>query len=141
MPNFLSNIKQMISSGLNTIENEESPPPIPPTAESVRDGFEHKDANVLALFLAASGIVITGIIIQLVLGLSFSSYKHRRIGVDQSEQTPPADFLEGSDPEKKLADYRSQMQHTLNTYGWVDREKKIVRIPIEKAMERLSHAK
>jgi hypothetical protein len=141
MPNFISNVKKLLSSGLNAIAHEDNPQPSPPGAESIKAGHELKDANVLGLSLAALGIIITGVVIQLILGLSFSSLKHQRMNLAQSHQTPPADFLEGADPDQHLADYRAQMKHILSTYAWVDREKKIVRIPIEKAMERLAHEK
>ncbi|MHC4931794.1 MAG: hypothetical protein ACYTGV_06350 [Planctomycetota bacterium] len=40
-------------------------------------------------------------------------------------------------PEEILAGMRAEETEKLTTYGWVDREKGIVRIPIEEAMRKL----
>jgi hypothetical protein len=36
-----------------------------------------------------------------------------------------------------LASLRAEEQKTLTTYGWVDQSKGIVRIPLDRAMEKL----
>ena len=38
-------------------------------------------------------------------------------------------------PEAILEDVRTRDRETLNSYGWVDREKGVVRIPADRAME------
>jgi hypothetical protein len=38
-------------------------------------------------------------------------------------------------PEEMLAEVRARDRETLNSYGWVDREKGVVRIPVDEAME------
>lgn len=38
-------------------------------------------------------------------------------------------------PALDLERFRAQEEETLSTYGWVDRQKGVVRIPIERAME------
>jgi hypothetical protein len=38
-------------------------------------------------------------------------------------------------PALDLERFRAKEEETLGTYGWVDREKGVVRIPIERAME------
>ena len=37
--------------------------------------------------------------------------------------------------QKELATYRQTMRDRLNSYGWIDREKGIARVPIEEGME------
>ncbi|MHC4339244.1 MAG: hypothetical protein ACYSX0_03380 [Planctomycetota bacterium] len=44
---------------------------------------------------------------------------------------------EAKPPEEILAEMRTEETEKLTTYGWVDREKGIVRIPIEEAMQKL----
>lgn len=46
---------------------------------------------------------------------------------------PPPPRLQPS-PLADLASFREQEDVILNGYGWVDKEKKIVRVPIEEAM-------
>lgn len=41
-------------------------------------------------------------------------------------------------PQVDLARYRAQKQHQLTTAGWVDRERGIVHIPIDAAMDLLA---
>jgi hypothetical protein len=137
MRNLFSELKSTLLSAFKIISEEENPPVKPPSSESLKEGFEVKDVRVSVLLLATSLLVMTGVAIQVLIGLSFTAFKHQRMNVNPSEETPPADFLEGSSPDKKLTDYRSQMFYQLNTYGWVDREKQIVRIPIEEAMKKM----
>ena len=47
---------------------------------------------------------------------------------------PPAPRLQ-SDPEEELRQMRREMATRLNSYGWVDENRGIVRIPIDRAME------
>lgn len=40
-------------------------------------------------------------------------------------------------PEQRLAELRADEEQALTRYGWIDREQGIVRIPIDRAMEKL----
>lgn len=40
-------------------------------------------------------------------------------------------------PNPKLRDLRARESEILNSYGWVDQQQGVVRIPIERAMERM----
>jgi hypothetical protein len=48
-------------------------------------------------------------------------------------QTPQGPRLVSSEP-KALAEFRAQEDALLDTYGWVEKDKGIVRIPVEEAM-------
>jgi hypothetical protein len=50
------------------------------------------------------------------------------------QQFPPPPRIEVQ-PAKELRDLRSYEEHILSTYGWVDKNAGIVRIPISRAME------
>ena len=39
------------------------------------------------------------------------------------------------DPQQDLEQLRRKQQELLNSYGWVDRDAGVVRIPIERAMD------
>jgi hypothetical protein len=41
-------------------------------------------------------------------------------------------------PGEQLAGYRAASEQRLNSYGWVDRQTGVVRIPIGQAMDRLA---
>ena len=49
---------------------------------------------------------------------------------------PPAPHLQPS-PAVDLQAFREQEDRILGTYGWVDKERQVVRIPIEEAMRLL----
>src|SRR4029079_2607934 len=60
-----------------------------------------------------------------------------RLGRVPAERQPPAPRLQ-VDPKLDLDRLRAEEYARLTTYGWVDRERRIVRIPIERAMELLA---
>ena len=53
---------------------------------------------------------------------------------DVGRSAPPAPVLQ-TNPRADLLALRAQERSILDTYAWVDKERGIVRIPIEKAME------
>jgi hypothetical protein len=60
-----------------------------------------------------------------------------RLGRVPAERQPPAPRLQ-VDPKLDLDRLRAEEYARLTTYGWADRERRIVRIPIERAMELLA---
>jgi hypothetical protein len=138
MPNLLLRIKTTVSSGLRAIANEDRPLASPPSAESIEEGYEQKDANPFGILLAVIFVVVIGILIQALLSFGFFTFRHQRMNIQSPQKNPPADFQEGLAPTQKLNDYRTQMVHELNSYGWVDHDKQIVHIPVETAMKKLA---
>jgi hypothetical protein len=138
MSNLLTKIKSTLSSGLQAIQNEDRPQASPPSPESVKSRYEHKDANTFGIFLAAISVMVIGILIQGLLSFGFFQYRNHKMNTQVSQKTPPPDFLEGSAPTQKLSAYRTRMIHELNSYGWIDRDHQIVHIPIETAMKKLA---
>lgn len=57
------------------------------------------------------------------------------LGVKLSLKAPPVDADQGDKITKALADLRISEDKTLNTAGWVDQQRGIVRIPIEAAIQ------
>lgn len=49
---------------------------------------------------------------------------------------PPAPRIQ-PDPGTDMQSYRQAQENLLNTYGWIDRQNGIVRMPIDRAMELL----
>ena len=54
--------------------------------------------------------------------------------MQQMQYTPPAPLLQ-TDPLEDIAKLRALEEEALTTYGWVDRERGIARIPISRALE------
>ncbi len=57
------------------------------------------------------------------------------VGVKLSLKAPPVDADQGDKVTKALADLRASEDKALNTAGWVDQQRGIVRIPIETAIQ------
>jgi hypothetical protein len=55
------------------------------------------------------------------------------LAVSQGERTPPEPRLQTA-PREDLRELRASEDELLSTYGWVDRNAGIVRIPINEAM-------
>jgi hypothetical protein len=53
-----------------------------------------------------------------------------------SEPVPPPPRIQ-ADPAADMQSYLQSQQNLLNTYGWIDRQSGVVRMPIDRAMELL----
>jgi hypothetical protein len=49
-------------------------------------------------------------------------------------EVPPEPRLQAA-PSADLAEFRAREEERLSTYGWIDRQAGVVRLPIERAME------
>lgn len=106
---------------------------------------EHSDVRAAAILKFGVYLLLTTIA---VLFLMFKLYQGFA-GHEASLQPPPP--IMRTDPERKpplprlqekpaldITDLRKSEQAMLGGYGWVDREKGVVRIPIEEAMSLLA---
>jgi hypothetical protein len=117
----------------------QSTPAAPPTAPS--PGYETRDTNVAA-------VVAVGVsLLALVMGALFLIYfLVISLTAPDGETSAPGDvrapamFADVLPSNQELL--RKQQERVerkeLSTYGWVDRETKIVRIPIQRAIEIVS---
>lgn len=104
-------------------------------------GYEPRDVNVRAVVWFAVGLVVSAIVIHLALaGLWFLFAKQHpspdppsRI-VLQPRVLAPAPRLQAN-PIPEMKQFRMTEQDKLNSYGWVDKQHGIARIPIERAMD------
>ena len=127
-----------------------------------RDSFEQEDLSPLGVFYFMAGLAIVGVLIYfIVAGMyrfldALDRKQHTppnpmavQTGVDSRvtmpfpealskiDQTFPKPVLEHSEMQQFDAVVEKQDQ-TLASYDWVDKDKGVVRIPIEKAMELLA---
>jgi hypothetical protein len=110
-------------------------------------GHEQTDVPVRWVWLTAGGMVIGSILISLIVVLMFDVLARRHSAADQSATAQGvAPSISGSlrkfpeprlqvAPEVDLAALRAREEAELNSYGWIDKQAGIVRIPIERAME------
>lgn len=118
----------------------------PPDASA---GHERTDAPIGPLLAAAGVLVAIAVAVHLILWgvmVVFEKSSERTdpaISPVASAQVPPAPMLQPTmkyhptSSSQDMRTLREQNEKVLGSYGWVDREKGIVRIPIEVAMEKL----
>ena len=78
------------------------------------------------LFLAAMPFIL------------MAGYSHTLADVDRRLAVePPAPVLQ-VDPQRDLAEFRAKEEARLQSYGWIDRGKGIVHIPVRQAMQEIA---
>jgi hypothetical protein len=106
-----------------------------------RVGHETRDINVRVVMWFAIGLIVAAVIIHFALGAIFAFFSKThpspeapsRIMV-QPRIVAPEPRLQ-TNPSVDLAQFREAEENKLNSYGWVDKQRGIVRIPIERAMD------
>jgi hypothetical protein len=136
---ILANVGSMFRSAAAIIARDEIPIRESVSPESKEKGYELRDAHVLALVVLALSMGGGVILLQGVLWMTFEHLKAGKAGDSHSHEVFPDAFLKASRPEQELATYRLKMEKNSSSYGWVDRKNGLVRVPVERAMEMLSH--
>jgi|SRR5581483_11908139 len=104
---------------------------------------EESDANVGGLFAFAAGLTVTVAFLAFVVWVLFQFYAARAgrkttpeypLATQQENRLPPEPRLQ-TNPRQDLSDLRAQEDQILTSYGWVDRNAGVVRIPIDQAMK------
>lgn len=108
-------------------------------------GYEHSDVSARPVLIAAIGLAVS-VVVTVVLMLVLINFFASR----ESLQSAPANPLAGAyglkaPPEPRLQTapvddlvaLRAAEKDALTSYGWIDREGGVARIPIERAMELL----
>jgi len=106
--------------------------------------YETRDVNFRAVLGLAAGIVLGGAIVCGGLWLLLASLRaeaRRKEPVvsplAKTQPAPPAPRLQDA-PALDYRAFREQEDERLRSYGWIDREQKIARMPIERAIDLLA---
>jgi len=102
---------------------------------------ETRDLSIRAIALFAVGLAVFGGISHLLLTRLFGTFAAREARRDSPP--PPLRGVRVVPPEPRLevnhgvllGELRRREEEELKSYGWVDREQGIVRIPIDRAMK------
>jgi hypothetical protein len=104
------------------------------------EGYEHADTNVRSIyhFGAVLAILIVAVMWSMVHTYNFFA-KHESLGppaspFENQRELPPQPRLQPH-PATDLKRYCEIEQQQLTTYGWVDQNNGLVRIPVDRAME------
>ena len=103
---------------------------------------EQSDANITAVLGFGAGLFAVIVAVCLII-LGLFGFFDRREGVQapseyplaaaQGQRVPPEPRLQ-TDPRQDLANLRAKEDEQLGSYGWVDKNAGVVRIPIDAAM-------
>lgn len=110
---------------------------------------ETSDVNIRGILLFAAGLIVAGILINLLVWVLFEYFSAREarrvpreypLAATQEMRVPPEPRLQPVAPEwrtprQDLEALRTKDRNVLTTYGWVDRNTGVVRIPIDEAMK------
>ena len=115
----------------------------PEHVENPEVHHEHGDVNISAIFGFGGGLIVVAAVVHLLIYALFG-YFDRREGVQapaeyplaaaESQRKPPEPRLQ-TNPRQDLADMRAKEDEVLGSYGWVDKNAGVVRIPIDAAMK------
>ena len=104
---------------------------------------EESDVNIRAIFAFGIGLTVAAIFISFIVWVLFQYFEAREsrkvtpqfpLAAQQENRLPPEPRLQ-TNPRADLADLRAQEEKVLETYGWVDKNASVVRIPIDEAMK------
>jgi hypothetical protein len=104
-------------------------------------GHETSDAGVQSIVLVGAGLALTIAVVGLLVFGIFQYLSAHASASPQSNpmtvfdsQIPPPPHIE-EHPAIEVQQLRAEEDHTLATYGWVDKKAGVARIPIDRAME------
>lgn len=97
--------------------------------------YERTDLSLRAVAIVALGILLLLGVAPLIM---IGAFPRARGDVDRHLTIVPPEPRLQTDPEADLAAYVRKEDRLLDSYGWVDRQRGIARIPIEAAMQRLA---
>jgi hypothetical protein len=114
--------------------------PAPSTNPDVH--HETSDVDIRAVFGFGAGLVVVALLINLLTYALFRYFDAREgrhvtpqypLAAAEGSRVPPEPRLQ-TNPRQDLADFRAREDQTLTSYGWVDRNGGVVRIPIDEAI-------
>ena len=103
---------------------------------------ETTDVNFRAILAFGAGMIVVAVGIYFLVWLLFGYFTAREarrvppeypLAASQGERVPPEPRLQTS-PREDLRDLRAGEDAVLDSYGWVDRNAGVVRIPIDEAI-------
>ena len=116
---------------------------IPGSTGDVGVQHETSDVNIVSILGFGVGLLIAAVMVHLLVFVLFRYFESRERGRvppeyplarSQQDRVPPEPRLQ-TDPRQDLIDLRAKEDAWLGSYGWVDRNAGVVRIPIDAAMK------
>jgi hypothetical protein len=104
---------------------------------------EHGDVNIAAIFGFGGALIVVAAVVHLLIYVLFGYFDSREriqapaeypLAAAESHREPPEPRLQ-TNPRQDLADMRAKEDDVLGSYGWIDKNAGVVRIPIDAAMK------
>jgi hypothetical protein len=105
---------------------------------------ETSDVNIRPILATGAGLLVLGMVVYFVVWLLFGFLNRREsaasgspvypLAVGLEDRQPPEPRLQAN-PRQDLRDLRESEGVLLKSYGWVDKNGGVVRIPIDEAMK------
>jgi hypothetical protein len=115
----------------------------PEEQETAAPTYERSDVNVRGILGFGLGLVIAAAVIHLLMWWLLDALAIREaaqepppspLAVRPGQSVPPEPRLQIS-PPRDMQELRAAEETLLHSYGWVDQQAGVVRIPIERAMQ------
>ena len=108
-------------------------------------GVHHEttDVDFRGILAFGVGLIVVGILTAFVVWVLFKYFDAREarrvvpeypLAATQEKREPPEPRLQ-TNPREDMEELRRQEDQILNSYGWVDKNAGVARIPIEEAMK------
>ena len=117
---------------------------VTPDAEDRRRGHEVSDVRLRPLLISGLSLATLAGLSLLAMWLLFDYLTDRQAHLEvapspvfEARQLPPEPRLQVS-PQQDLREILTNEMDVLHSYGWIDRQAAIVRIPIERAIDLLA---
>ena len=95
--------------------------------------YERSDADTRLIAAIAAGLALFLVATPLLLMAAYPSLGHPA-GIPRELPQPPTPRLQ-VDPKADLERLRAEENARLDGYGWIDRDRQIARIPVERAID------
>lgn len=113
-------------------------------APDVSAGYEKRDASVGALLQFGFWLAVVIVVTLFAMAWAFKYFSRisplgqpaapAAVVNPSFRQLPPSPMVQAH-PHRDLVDYCAEQEREVNTYGWVDRQAGIVRVPVSRAMD------
>jgi len=123
-------------------------PTVGMATDEVERAHERTDVDVPRIALVAAGLVAIAVVVHVALWFQMRglwSARERALPppvpvASARPEAPPEPRLQTS-PEEDLRALHREEDEQLESYGWVDRQAGVIRVPIERAMELVAQEK
>jgi hypothetical protein len=111
--------------------------------DNVEVHHEESDVNIRAIFGFGAALIVVAAVVNLLIFVLFGFFNTREglsgpteypLAVAEENRLPPEPRLQ-TNPREEMSELRAKEDQILGTYGWVDKNAGVVRIPIAVAMK------